>query len=104
VIEGPNEAGQVRLTGAVLSNSQVFALNERTNLAAGQQTGQNGEYDFLLGAREGDFVTFWYVKDTDLSPTIGFVVRPTSGSGGADAGSDADTGSDADAGAGGAGP
>ncbi len=71
-IEGPNALGEVRLSGTVLPNSQVFALNNRTNLVAGEQTDGDGSYDFVINARVDDEISFWYARDTVSSPVLYF--------------------------------
>lgn len=73
-MEGPDANGNVRLTGHVPSRSLVTALNLRTNLASGQQTGTNGAYDFTIGAIPGDEILFWYSRSNVNSPAIVIVV------------------------------
>jgi hypothetical protein len=82
------ETGAFRITGSVLPDAQVFALNERNRRIDGQEVGSDGIYSFELTlAAHGDLVQLWYLAGTELSPTTVFEL-PT----------------DADAGAGGAGP
>jgi len=79
------EAGAYRLHGGALPNSQVFALNERSQLLDGQQTGETGIYDFELhDAQAGDVINLWYQAGTDLSPPTPFELPllVPSGSGG----------------------
>jgi uncharacterized membrane protein YgcG len=67
------DAGDYRVTGGVLPNSQVFALNTRTLLLDGQQTNYLGSYDFVLHeALAGDVISLWYEAGTDLSPAMSF--------------------------------
>jgi hypothetical protein len=67
------ESGAFRLRGGVEPNAQIFALNERTLLIDGQQTGRSGRYDFeLREAAPGDLMQLWYQVGTDLSPTTVF--------------------------------
>jgi hypothetical protein len=85
------ETGGFRITGSVLPNAQVFALNERNRRIDGQEVGSDGIYSFELTlAERGDLVQLWYLAGTELSPTTVFEL-PTE----ADAG---------EGGAGGAGP
>jgi hypothetical protein len=79
--------GVYRVHGGVVPNAQVFALNERTNLLDGQQTGENGVYDFELHeAQAGDVFTLWYQAGTDLSPgTVFYLPDGLSGAGGSGA-------------------
>jgi hypothetical protein len=82
------ESGNFRLTGGIVPDAQVFAMNERTGAIDGQQVGKSGLYDFELEAAEGgDLIQLWYQAGTDLSPTTVFSL-PT------------DLGPDGDAGAG----
>jgi len=63
------ETGAYRLHGGALPNSQVFALNTRSQLLDGQQTGETGIYDFELhDAQVGDVIDLWYQAGTDVSP------------------------------------
>ena len=81
------ETGAFRITGSVLPEAQVFALNERNRLIDGQEVGSDGIYSFELSlAAHGDLVQLWYLAGTELSPTTVFQLP------------------DADDGAGGAGP
>lgn len=77
-----------RISGAVLPDAQVFALNERNRLIDGQEVGADGAYSFELTlAEHGDLVQLWYLVGTELSPTTVFQLP-----------------ADADGGAGGVGP
>ena len=71
-IDGPSETGTYRLSGNVTSNALVIALNLRTDLSFGQQTGDDGHYDFEIQAEAGDAITFWYVAGVDQSPPVSF--------------------------------
>jgi hypothetical protein len=76
------ETGAFRVHGAALPNSQVFALNTRTQLLDGQQTGGTGVYDFELhDAEAGDEIDLWYQAGTDLSPPTSFDLPSLSPSG-----------------------
>jgi hypothetical protein len=76
------ETGAYRVHGGALPNSQVFALNTRSQLLDGQQTGETGIYDFELhDARVGDVINLWYQAGTDLSPATAFELPPLSPSG-----------------------
>lgn len=82
-VEGPDANGNVRLTGLVPPRSLVTALNFRTNLASGQQTGESGAYDFTLEAVPGDEILFWYSRSNVNSPAIVVVIgEPEDASGG----------------------
>src|SRR5690606_12240372 len=45
-MEGPDAAGNVRLFGRVPGKARVSALNSRTQFISGQQTRDDGKYDF----------------------------------------------------------
>lgn len=76
------ETGAYRVHGGALPNSQVFALNTRSQLLDGQQTGETGIYDFELhDAQVGDVINLWYQAGTDLSPATAFELPPLSPSG-----------------------
>ncbi len=73
------ETGAYRVHGGALPNSQVFALNTRSQLLDGQQTGKTGIYDFELhDAQVGDVINLWYQAGTDLSPATAFELPPLS--------------------------
>ena len=86
-VEGPDAAGNVRLTGRVPARARVSALNSRTNLISGQQTRDDGAYDFTIGAVPGDEIVFWYTRSNMNSPAITLVIEepenPPGGLGGA---------------------
>jgi hypothetical protein len=85
-VAGPDGTGTVNLTGGVPSRAQAFALNTRTSVIVGQQTGESGQYDMRLKAEVGDEVEFWYQSGTTDSASVFFVIRPSSetpGEGGA---------------------
>jgi hypothetical protein len=71
-ISEQTEIGTYRLSGSVMPDALVVAFNTRTELAAGQQTGEDGAYDFEIGAEPGDAIHFWYVVGVDQSPAITF--------------------------------
>src|SRR5450432_2862713 len=66
-ISGTDADGNVRLTGNVAPESEVFALNLSTNAISGQLT-PSGAYDFKIQAQQFDTLSVWYVKDTLQSP------------------------------------
>jgi hypothetical protein len=74
-VDGPDpETGQIRLRGSVPAESEVLAMNLRTDEIRGQHT-DDGNYDFYLGAEIGDEVALYYHKATVESPSILFLVR-----------------------------
>ncbi|HTQ02680.1 MAG TPA: hypothetical protein VMI54_02445 [Polyangiaceae bacterium] len=79
--------GDYELTGGVLPNSPVFALDARTQLIDGQVSDGVGLYTIVLhAAQAGDTITLWYESGTDLSPPMVFdlpTVNPSGSSGGA---------------------
>ena len=77
------ETGAFRISGSVLPEAQVFALNERNRLIDGQEVGADGLYEFELSlAAHGDLVQLWYQVGTELSPTTVFQL-PADADGGA---------------------
>ena len=66
--------GLVRFQGAVLPQSEVFALDHNSNLIAGQHT-ESGVYDFTMAALPGDNMSFWYVHETVESTSNDFVLK-----------------------------
>ena len=68
----------MRITGYVLPDSEVFALNHANNAISGQLT-TSGSYDFKIQAQQNDALSIWYVKDTEQSPTTDFIVRKAPG-------------------------
>ncbi|HEX3774898.1 MAG TPA: hypothetical protein VHV51_10570, partial [Polyangiaceae bacterium] len=77
-VSGPDAQGNVRITGYVLPDSEVFVLNHRNNAIAGQLT-NDGSYDFTIQAAQNDAMTIWYVQETVQSPTTDFVVTKAPG-------------------------
>jgi hypothetical protein len=71
-ISEQTETGTYRLSGTVMPNSLVIAFNTRTELAAGQETGEDGAYDFEIEAEPADVLHLWYVVGGDKSPPITF--------------------------------
>jgi hypothetical protein len=85
-VAGPDDTGTVSLTGGVPSRAQAFAMNTRTSVIAGQQTGESGRYALRLEAEVGDEVEFWYQAGTSDSASVYLVIQPpreTPGEGGA---------------------
>ena len=77
-VSGTDPDGNVRITGAVLPDSEVFALNLTNNVIAGQLTASGG-YDFKIKAQQFDELTIWYVRDTVQSPPTAFSVKKAPG-------------------------
>ncbi len=72
---GPDSTGTVSLSGTIPSKAQAFAVNTRTSVIAGQQTGDDGHFNFGLKAQVGDEVGFWYQSGTLDSQTVYFIIR-----------------------------
>ena len=66
--------GVVRLTGHVHAQSEVFALNHRSNLIYGQYT-ESGDYDFTVEAVENDRLALWYVTGAIESPPNDLTIK-----------------------------
>jgi hypothetical protein len=78
MVSGTDSDGNVRLTGNVLPESEVFAMNLTSNLISGQLT-SSGAYDFKIRAQQNDQLEIWYVKDAEQSPTNVVVVMKAPG-------------------------
>jgi hypothetical protein len=74
---------QYRLVGRVEANSDVVSLNRRTERIAGQLTGGDGRYDFIVEGQEGDQMELWYIAGKDPSPRVLFLLPSAGGMGGA---------------------
>jgi hypothetical protein len=78
MVSGTDADGNVRLTGTVEPESEVFALNHTNNVISGQLT-PSGTYDFKIQAQQYDSLSIWYVKDTLQSPPIEISVKKAPG-------------------------
>ena len=78
MVSGTDTDGNVRLTGNVLPESEVFALNLANNVISGQLT-PSGAYDFKIQAKQNDELEIWYVKDAVQSPSNDFTVTKAPG-------------------------
>jgi hypothetical protein len=77
-ISAPDADGNIRITGVAQSRAQVFALNVRTDLIVGQQTGASGAYDFKMPAMIGDEIAVWHsVGKFDSEPVTVVVPAKT---------------------------
>lgn len=74
-VAGPDESGNVELTGSVQPNSEVYVRNYASTDIYGQVTGNDGAYDLTLPAQVGDELEFWYESGKDQSPSIIFQIR-----------------------------
>jgi hypothetical protein len=74
VIEGPDERGNVTLSGNVMPEAEVYAHNTETDRIDGQLTGPDGAYSIVVAAEVGDEITFWYTIGARKSPDILFRV------------------------------
>lgn len=77
-VSGADSDGNVSLTGTVLPESEVFALNQSNNVIAGQVT-HSGSYDFKIKAQQLDRISLWYVRAGVESPTTDVVVEKAPG-------------------------
>ena len=78
MVSGTDADGNVRLTGSVEPESEVFALNHTTNVISGQLT-RSGLYDFKIQAQQYDSLSIWYVNNTLQSPPTEFSVKKAPG-------------------------
>jgi hypothetical protein len=70
----PPSSGFVRLQGVAAPQAEVIAWNHNNDLIAGQVTGDDSRYDFVIAAESGDFIELWYVQGTDESESIRITV------------------------------
>lgn len=85
-IDGPDESGQVTLSGSTRPAVSVYADNLDTGQSAGQRThAKTGAYRFRLGARVGDTISLFYRYGTEESLPVEFKIpeRAVVGVGGA---------------------
>ena len=72
-IEGPDAEGLVVLTGAAEPGAHVYAENERTGDIRGQRTA-TGEYRIVIGARVDDWMSLFYIHNSEVSPSVRFII------------------------------
>ncbi len=78
------ETGEYHLSGGVLPDAQISALNETNLLIDGQQADHLGFYSFdLHGAVAHDVIEIWYRYANDLSSVTPFELPDLSAQGGA---------------------
>ena len=77
-VSGTDSDGNVRLSGSVEPQSEVFALDHTNNVIAGQVT-DSGLYDFKIKAQQFDSLSIWYVVGTTQSPPTDFAVEKAPG-------------------------
>jgi hypothetical protein len=73
-VSSPDESGFVRLQGVAAPQAEVIAWNHNNDLIAGQVTGDDSRYDFVIAGESGDFIELWYVQGTDESESIRITV------------------------------
>jgi hypothetical protein len=73
-VSAPDESGFVRLQGVAAPQAEVIAWNHRTDLIAGQVTGDDSRYDFTMKAEANDFIELWYVVGSEESQTVRITV------------------------------
>ena len=73
-VSAPNEAGFARVQGVAVPQAEVIAWNHRNDLIAGQVTGDDSRYDFLIPAEVGDRIEVWYIQGTDESTSTSVIV------------------------------
>jgi hypothetical protein len=78
MVSGADSDGNVRLTGSVEPESEVFALNLQNNVISGQLT-ESGNYDFKIQTKQFDDLSIWYVVGTVQSPTTDVTVTKAPG-------------------------
>jgi hypothetical protein len=73
-VSAPDAGGYVRLQGVAAPDAEVLAWNHNNDLIAGQVTGDDSRYDFMIAGESGDFIELWYVRGTDESQSIRLTV------------------------------
>ncbi len=73
-VSSPDAEGFVRLQGVAAPQAEVIAWNHRTDLIAGQVTGDDSRYDFQIKAEASDVIELWYVQGSEESQSIRVVV------------------------------
>jgi hypothetical protein len=73
-VTAPDEGGLVRLQGVAAPRVEVIAWNHRTDLIAGQVTGDDSRYDFTIQAEANDLIELWYVEGSEESQTVRITV------------------------------
>ncbi len=73
-VTAPDANGFARVQGVAKPRAEVLAWNRRTDIIAGQVTGDTSFYDFLIRAEAGDVLEVWYIHGTDESPSVKVVV------------------------------
>jgi hypothetical protein len=73
-VSAPDESGFARLQGIAAPKAEVIAWNHQNDLIAGQVTGDDSRYDFMIRAESGDFIELWYVEGGDESGSISITV------------------------------
>ena len=69
-VGAPDEGGFSRLQGLAAPQAEVIAWNHNNDLIAGQVTGDDSRYDFLIRAESGDTIELWYIQGTEESQTV----------------------------------
>ncbi|HKY37639.1 MAG TPA: hypothetical protein VJN18_16975 [Polyangiaceae bacterium] len=73
-VSAPNEDGFARIQGVAAPQAEVIAWNRSSDLLAGQVTGDDSRYDFLIRAEAGDRIDVWYTQGTDESTSTSVIV------------------------------
>lgn len=66
-LSSPNSDGQSLIRGRAQPHSRVFAENLSADAIAGRRTDETGRYEFLIKAKAGDVILFWYTTGTEQS-------------------------------------
>jgi len=73
-VSAPDESGFARLQGIAVPQAEVIAWNHENDLIAGQVTGDDSRYDFMIRAESGDVIELWYIEGSDESASISVTV------------------------------
>jgi hypothetical protein len=73
-VSAPDADGFARLQGVAAPQAEVIAWNHKNDLIAGQVTGDDSRYDFLIRADAGDLIELWYIQGTEESTSTRVIV------------------------------
>jgi len=73
-VSAADTEGYVRLQGVAAPQAEVIAWNHNNDLLAGQVTGDDSRYDFVIKAEPSDFIELWYIQGSEESQSIRVIV------------------------------
>ena len=73
-VGAPDENGFARIQGVAVPQVEVIAWNHANDQLAGQVTGDDSRYDFLIPASVGDRIEVWYIQGKEESASTNVIV------------------------------